>query len=142
MVNSIFTFPGGKHEQSITSLTLGNNTQKTVDTTVPAGERWLVLSIKVTNPDNVNRAVSIDIYKEAALTNFMRNLAYQADVAPNQRLQWPNFATEPWHNIQSVWSLVILETGNTISMKWMAGGASAGGTDADGIVIDYLKMVV
>lgn len=132
-------FPAGELKQAVTSITLVNNTAKTQDVTVPAGVMWKVLNIKAINQDDVNRNITIVKYKEAAKTNFIKNLAYKANVAAGGgSLQWPN--TQSGNDFPSAWHEEIAVTGNTYAITWAAGGASTGSVDADGLVIEYLEL--
>lgn len=134
------SFPAGKIGQEVTSVTLANNTAKTVDTTVPAGKKWILISIKITNPDDVQRTCSMYKYKEAAKTNVIKIYDSSA-VGAGGTAQHPNSITgvrtaTEFHPQPAE----ILAPGNTISVGWAAGGASSGGTDADGLVIEYLEV--
>ena len=131
-------FPAGQVKQSITSITLVNNTTKTVDTTVPAGEKWIIQSIKAVNSDDVARDVYVLIYKEVAKTNEVRRLIKKAATVTGERVVYPSNSANT--NIQYAWAPQVLVAGNTISTTWVAGGASGGATDADGLVIDYLRI--
>jgi hypothetical protein len=119
----------------ITSVTLVNNTEKIIDISVPTGERWQILSLRFLNPDDVQRACSFKVFKEAAKTNFVVWLLAPALTA-GAAGQWPS-------NTSSTTTMTIppaiLAEGNIIEAKWAAGGASAGGTDADGLVVNYIK---
>lgn len=135
-----FDFPGGRVRQEATSVVLVNNTLKVIDTAVPDGKRWVVLSIKAMNPDNVDRTVSIRLYKEALKTNEIALLLSQSlSAAGAERGMWPNtIATHAARSIAAIPGEVLV-AGNTINIQWAAGGASAGATDADGLVIEYLE---
>lgn len=132
-----WTFPGGAHEQKVTSVTLVNNTEKTVDTVVPAGKRWILLAVRAVNGDDVQRTVNIYIYKEAAKTNLLRQI-FNGAVGAGAAGQWPGMLDSVQY--QYIWSLVVLEAANAISVVWAAGGASTGAVDADGLIIDYLEV--
>ncbi|MFH1327294.1 MAG: hypothetical protein ABIH76_00340 [Candidatus Bathyarchaeota archaeon] len=134
--------PMERLKQEVTSVTLVNNTAKTEDVTVPQGERWLLLGAKLANPDDVARVVGIDIYKEAAKTNLLRQLfQFSANASTSRQWpSWPSGSTSGSCTFQ--FALVILDAGNTLKCFWEAGGASAGGVDADGLVIEYLKVEI
>lgn len=139
MSQFVWTFPGGKLKQPVTSLTLVNNTEKVEDIAVPTGKIWVLLSVKARNPDDVTRDISVRTYKEAAKTNQISILTTQT-VVPASVVQWPN--TDPsslYRQIPSV-PAELLAAGNVLEITWAAGGASAGGTDADGLVIAYLEI--
>jgi len=132
----------GRLKQVVTSITLVNNVAKTQDTTVPTGERWILLSIKVTNIDDVIRSTEIDKWKEAAKTSRIKKYC-KSNIAASGTMQWPK--DSPISGDEQHWPSApaeILDPGNTISVVWSAGGASAGGTDADGLVIEYLRFPI
>lgn len=135
-----WTFPGGKFHQEVTSITLVNNIEKVIDTVVPTGKIWLLTAIKVTNIDDVNRDTSAAIYLEVGKTNLLRSMFFSTALAANVgRHQWPS---GPGITDQTNHALapVRLAAGNCINVVWAAGGASAGGTDADGLVLEYLEI--
>lgn len=129
----------GRLQEPVTSVVLANNTALDVSTTVPAGKRWILLQVKMGNPDNVSRNLTIDIFKEAALTSRLFSLIVVMACSAAAERQWPNSSTG---NVSGLYlaCLVILEAGNTIHTQWAAGGASTGGTDADGLVITYIEL--
>jgi len=128
--------PAGKLIQEVTSITLVNNTQKTVDTTVPANKIWILKNIIAFNPDDVARTVSFKKYKEAAKTNLIKK--YNGRAITTGSIIWPAPANDDV--TKAVSEDEILVEGNTIEVDWLSGGASAGGTDADGLVIEYLEI--
>lgn len=142
-----WTFPhAGKLVQDVTSITLANNTAKTEDNTVPANKRWLLLNIRITNPDDVTRTVTVYKYKEAAKTNIIKQWE-GVDIATtgainlpkNQMLADANKGSNRAH-AEFPKQGDVCDAGNTISVTWAAGGASSGGTDADGLVLEYLEV--
>jgi hypothetical protein len=128
----------GTLEQAVSSVTLVNATAKTIDTPIPTGERWLLLSIKLTNPDDVQRFVTASIYKEAAKTNIV-TAVQSYTVAAAATGVFPSTTASVGYQGSSG-SGVLLKAGNVLSVIWSSGGASAGGTDADGLVITYLRF--
>lgn len=136
-----WTFPGGKLKQEVTEVILVNNVTKTIDVLVPAGKIWILLGVKLLNPDDVDRTVNIYKYKEAAKTNLIATLFTAAITAVTELGHWPfvgaagntmrSFPTNPAE---------MLASGNVLSIVWTTGGASAGGTDADGLVVEYLEI--
>lgn len=138
-IPSKFTF--GELHYRVTPVTLANNTTLAVNVTVPPDKRWKLLTMKATNVDNVARSMVLSIYTEPALTNLVMILAYFGGVGASGRLQWPNVLTkaDTFYDIYSGWGDVYLEAGHTLNMVWTAGGASAGGTAADGYVLGYLE---
>lgn len=139
-MSSLFAwfFQGGELVQSVTSVVFVNNTTKTVDFTVPAGKRWLLQTIKGRNADDVTRSTNISKYVEAAKTNLIKQY-YNANLTTLQTMVWPNNddlgfeRTNAYH--QDIWIAA-----NTLSIAFLAGGASTGATDADGIVLEYLEV--
>lgn len=132
-----FTRPAGEHKQEVTSITLVNNTAKTELVTVPAGKQWILLAVKMSNIDDVNRVLSLNVWKESAKTNFLRTLQ-KASVAQNASMLWPT--GESTTDETNIFCLVLLAAGNTLECVYAAGGASAGGVDADGLVVEYLEL--
>lgn len=139
-MNFRWVFHGGELVQDVTSVTLANNTAKTVDTVVPSGKRWLLLSIKVTNPDNVDRVVVINKWKEAAATNKIKTYLSTTVTAGGAVERHTGFTPSSTSNQVGIQYPEILDEGNLIRASWAAGGASAGATDADGLVIEYLEI--
>jgi len=130
----------GRIVDNLTSVVLVNNTAKTIDITVPANRRWVLYFIKAVNNDDVNRNITVSLYKEAAKTNLLANLGYKAAVLANG-----GSITIPSHVPAAIESLNInaafplpLDHGHTISVTWATGGASTGSTDADGLAV-YVK---
>ena len=136
-----WTFPAGRFVQEVTSVTLVNATTKTIDTTVPANKRWLLLSVKATNGDNVARVVGLYLFKEAAKTNLI-SVYDSASVNTAEHINFPNTIASRGVRSRAISPGEVLEAGNTISVIWTSGGASAGATDADGLVICYLEIHV
>jgi len=140
----MFTFAGGRKVNNITSLTVLNNTTLTIDVSPPAGRRWMVLSMKVVNPDNVARNVSVVHYAEAAKTNVIKYLSNTATAAGNPFQVWPsawNLAACPAF-LSGFGPMLIVENPEVLEVSLVAGGASAGGVDADGLVIEVLELQV
>jgi hypothetical protein len=133
-------FPAGNFVQEVTSVTLVNTTAKTVDITVPAGKRWMLIGIKASNPDDVNRIITIRKYKEAAKTNEIKTMASSTVTATTGKQQWPSGAGTDAETQRQVYE--VAEAGNTYSVTWSDPGASSGGTAADGLVIEYLEVAV
>lgn len=134
-----YTFPAGEIVQDVTEVVLVNNTAKIVDYTVPVGSKMLLISVKAVNMDNVTRNILVDVYKEVAKTNLMLRLAV-GDIATTKFIQYPNtYRPSEVDRVHAPMVLVLTE-GNTISVTWAAGGASAGATDADGLVITGLEV--
>jgi len=136
-----FIFQGGKKVISVTSITLANNTAKTVDITVPTIKRWLLLSAKMTNPDNVTRNAYMFHYKESTKTNFVKTLTTASNLASGAGLQYPNSETGVINKAPFP-QVIILDPNETLVFTWDAGGASAGGTDADGLIVEYMEIDV
>jgi hypothetical protein len=131
-----------KVKHDITSLTLVNATAKNILHTVPVGEQQILIGWKMTNPDDVTRNMTVQLFKEAAKTNLLKVLFTEANVAASQRRQWPQgentSSVAKDARPPSMW----MTAGTTISFDWDSGGASTGGTDADGLVVEYLTTKV
>ena len=135
--------PMERFVQVVRSITLVNNTAKTEDVTVPSGERWLLLNVKMCNGDDVNRDVACDIYKESLKTNLLRRLFLYAAVPSTKDRLWPSWPSGGTSgSALFLPHLIVLDVGNTISCTWETGGASTGAVDADGLVICYLKVEI
>lgn len=134
-----WTFQGGKLVQAVTSVTLVNNTALTIDITVPTGKRWILLGIKAVNCDDVSRVIVMTKYKESAKTNVVV-LYGSPSVAAGAMVVWPATTAASTSRWSASMPGEILEPGNTITVQWVAGGVSAGATDADGLVIEYLEV--
>ena len=130
------TFKGGYIYTSVNSLTLVNNTAKANDFTVPDDTVWILQNIRGTNPDDVQRTVSIIIYRTNAVTNRIRDV-FNAAVGAGAVFNVPN--DNPLANSTKCADIkdFVLGAGNTIRIYYDAGGASSGGTDADGIILNY-----
>lgn len=138
-----WTFPGGKLKQEPTSITLVNNTQLATLITVPTGKLWILRSIKVANPDDVNRVIIVNKWKEVAKTTLITILTtgYTANAVGASLVHWPSTTMDDATMADKPSHPEILVAGNTIEVIYAAGGASAGGgPDADGIVIEYLEI--
>jgi hypothetical protein len=131
------TFPAGKLVTDIDSITLVNNTLLNHDIVVPAGERWWLLNAKIVNPDDVVRAVYLRTYLEAARTNRIQELV-TGNVTAGTHIMWPNNVAGATQNNNP--TLVLLEGGHVLNVYYAAGGASTGGTDGAGVIIQYLKL--
>lgn len=134
-----FTFPGGEIKQEVTSITLVNNTTLTANFSVPSNKKWVLLGYKVTNPDDVDRGVTIEVWKEAAATNRLSRID-TATVVASGFLQFPYQGATSSRRQSGIVPAFLLVAGNTIRFVWGAGGASAGGVDADGVVLEYLEI--
>lgn len=136
-----FSFPGGELKQEVTSVTLVNNTVKTVDVPVPAGKKWVLKSIKTSNPDDVARGITWYKYKEAGKTNLIYTMFVQAALgAAGVRVINSTMVRTTNNDYGYIPDEDVWVAGNTLSIVWAAGGASAGGTDADGLIIEYLEI--
>jgi len=142
MSNPMLTpiYPGGNLINEVTSVTLVNNTAKTVDFTVPSFIRVIIKSIKVTNPDDVDRVVTFNLFLEAGKTNNLAFLQSASVGAGFNPLHWPTLDSGTTLMRKVFSPGLLMNPGNTISVVWAAGGVSAGGVDADGHVIRFLRM--
>lgn len=114
----------GSFRKNKTSVVLVNNTTKTEDITVPAGEEWTVLSGRTHNNDNVARNCSVICYDSAAVET--STLHTDAALGAGANIQFPraNYAAaeNPLH------APLVLEATDYVRFTFTAGGASAGGT--------------
>jgi hypothetical protein len=133
------TFPSGSIKTSVTSVTVVNNTTKTVDISVPTDTVWAIQSIKVVNPDDVARTVGINLYNEVAKTNQIALLT-AASVGAGGLIHYPSNAAVENSELTRTGYPLVLGPGMTINIVLAAGGASSGGTTADGIVILYRQL--
>lgn len=135
-----WTFPGGKPKQEVTSVTLVNNTAKTVDMTVPSGKQWILLGVRIANMDDVDRACTIRKYVTAGKTSLIAQLFSATLTATGGRGHFPGTSTSvSTRHVASNPSEFMVD-GNTLSIVWAAGGASAGVVDVDGLVVEYLEV--
>lgn len=134
----VWTFPGGQKVKAITSLTLVNNTAKNLDLLCGTGKIIIILHVRAINADNVNRGVLIRHYNEAAATNLI-SMVCSATIVTLEVLQWPNTDMDELQSTTLFYPLILV-AGNILRISWAAGGASAGATDADGLVIEYLEI--
>jgi len=131
------TFPSGTIRADATSVTLVNNTAKTTDISVPTDGVWELQIIKVTNPDDVARVVTVSLYTTPAKTVLVATLV-SGSVNAGSRLMFP-------HGVVSASQLnmpnrpFLLGATWTIEVVHATGGASTGGTDAAGIVCAYRR---
>lgn len=138
------TFPSGSVESSIQTVTLVNNTAKTLTYTVTDDTMVVIQTISVTNPDDVARTVTITLWNESAKTNRLAILE-QDSVGASGIMHYPNLETAGGGStgfIRNAGFPLLLKAGMTIEVVWAAGGASSGGTDADGFAILLRKLLL
>lgn len=131
------TFRGGQLTVEQQSLTLVNNTAKDLTFTCPDDTNIEVHLIKATNPDDVARVVTITLWSESAKTNKIAAII-AASLNAGQEIYAPN-TTNASTQCPCCFPLP-MKAGHTININWAAGGASTGGTDADGFIILYRKL--
>lgn len=139
--NFSWTFPGGRLVQDVQSLTLVNNTQKTLQVAPGAYKRYIILNVKAVNCDDVARNITATKYQDAAKTIVVKTL-YTVARNAGSTFNWPNSTTGEVGTCPMSCKSEILENPNVLQISWSAGGASTGATDADGLVIEYLEMDV
>jgi len=139
MTDQVYVFQGGRHVISVTSVTLVDNTAKEILITVPSGKRWMLLSVRMVNDDDVARTATCFKYKEVAKTNVSSRLISQS-LNQFQYAQWPNAIADIDVRGQPTQPTEIMSEGHTLSCQWSDPGASTGSVDADGLVIEYLEM--
>jgi len=133
------TFPSGEVRADVYSLTLANNTAKTNNYTVPDDTLWVLQSVRMTNPDDVQRTINMRLYKTSAKTSEIGLLSSVA-AAAGAAIMYPNTGSGSATFLVPRENLVLF-AGNTLEITWAAGGASSGGTDADGVVIFYRRLL-
>jgi len=130
-----WVFPGGRLQREIQDVTVTNNTTKTIYVTVPAGKLWLLLGVRMVNPDDVARALSLQVRDSD--DNLICVLATK-NTSSNQALQWPNTASSDNEKRNPTFQL--LKGGDKLRCNWPAGGASSGGTASPGLIVEYLEL--
>lgn len=131
------THPGGKVVRNIKSITLVNNTAKTEDITVPAGKRWVILSGKICNPDNVARAVSVTHYDSSL--NILERIVNARSLAANGEIAFPSEGLSALSENNMETPIIAVAT-DVIRFYYATGGASAGGTDAQAVHLSVLEL--
>ena len=137
-----YTFQGGRLYQEVVSITLANNTVFILNHNIPAGKRRVLLSYKLTNPDDVARTVRVKKFKDTARTIKIKELAAYAGLGAAGEAQWPHGVPSAGEQKEGARPVELFEFPNVLQFTWEAGGASAGGTDADGLVIEWLETDV
>ena len=131
-----WTFPGGRLKREIQSVTVADNTTKTITVTVPAGKLWRLLGVRMINPDNVSRTLKIYVYDEN--DNLLCILLERSGIGANSYIQWP--CTLESSSIKANPAIQLLKGGDYLKCIWAAGGASSGGTASAGLIIEYLEL--
>jgi len=127
------TYPSGYIVTSVNAVTVVNNTGKTEKFTVPDDTVWVVDSIRAVNPDDVARDIYIRWWKESALTNKISNLSYGGAGAGGD-IVFPSVSSIGVAYNENP-TPIVMGAGETIEVYFSAGGASTGGTLANGVVI-------
>ena len=135
--------PLGRIRRNQTTVTLVNNTQLQEVIGTTAGERWVLEFIKLTNPDDVNRRVTIILYGDVALTVELLTL-FDETVNAGAEAVWPrkNHADDQDVMWNIDYGAIILDRVNALRITWYAGGASAGGADVDGLIVSAVEVRV
>lgn len=108
-----------------TSVTLVNNTAKTVDLTVPSNERWIPRHGYIKNFDDVTRTCRVQIYNDDDVR--IGFLLYDTAIVAAGYQIFPNKAQSSSRELDDQLELIMLP-GWYIRFQWDAGGASTGGT--------------
>jgi len=128
----------GRKVIDITSLTLVNNTAKTIDITCGANNRWILKSILQKNCDDIQRNCYVT-HKTAAGITIVFLIQGNALVALAEQ-NWPSLALVDLTEVGNPGFDYILEATEFIRLAWDAGGASTGATDADGVIVQVMEM--
>jgi hypothetical protein len=136
-----YVFQGGYKKNNITSVVLVNNTAKTLDLTPGDGKRWQLLSARMVNIDDVNRNLSAAHYAEAAATNMLSQWCINTAISQNNGMHFPNVSYSDKKELLGSVVPVIIEDTEMVRFTWNAGGVSAGGTDADGLICQVMEIV-
>lgn len=117
----------GKLYQERASVTLVNNTTKTLDLTVPAGKRWLVYMVSMTNGDDVDRTANVFVVDGSG--NTLHVLGYATISAGGGSMKELLGGIETGTNTTYFRKIpILIKAGNKLRLKWNAGGTSSGGT--------------
>lgn len=116
---------GGKIEQNYLTTALGNNDQVIVYLTVPATKRWYLWGGKLLNADNVARNCGVTLMDESSHVIFV--LAKTQSVGAGASVYYPNTEAVVTQ-IGSGAYPIPMKAGWQLQFKWLAGGASTGGT--------------
>ena len=142
MANDVvaWTFPAGSYVADVRDITLVNNTVLSVTLSVTdALTQYRILNVKAVNCDDVARNIAIVKYSEAAKINVVKNLDSIARNAGSV-LNWPNTNTGAVATTPSGIKPELLVSPAVLVVIFSAGGVSAGGSDDDGVVFEYLRM--
>lgn len=132
------TFPMGYIAHQVESVALVNNTEKTIEYTCPDDTVIEIISIYATNPDDVARDVGMTLFTDSGLGTVAAQLMYASGVPASSWVTFPNNDDQSFTYRNH--KVLLIRSGETIQIRWKAGGASSGGTDADGLVIRYRKL--
>jgi len=131
----------GKLYQERVSVTLSNNTTKTITLTVPSGKRWKVYAASMTNGDDVAR--TLDLYVYDGSNNVIHRLGHDSDTPASEAREMlghvPANAADVSSNAAMAGGGAVLKAGNKLALVWWAGGASSGGTSY--YCVTYEEMV-
>lgn len=132
-------FQGGYKKNNVTSVTLVNNTTKTLDLSPGAGKRWQLLRFICYNPDDVARNVSVNQRdaSDTVIDSVIASSAFNPGTFQCAPAAAHNLVTETAGHFDGG----IIEDDEYMRVTWAAGGASSGGTDADGLVMQVMEIV-
>lgn len=111
--------------QSRDSVSLSNNTTKSLILTVPKGKIWRVYAIYMHNGDDVSRNLSVFILN--GNNNIVHKLAYASGVGAGVTREMLGYIPSSVSEYGCV-PPVIIKGGNKLKLNWAAGGTSSGGT--------------
>lgn len=125
---------GGALKDNYASVTLANDTAKNELKTVPPGKRWYLFGGRITNGDDVNRQVYIQLFN--ADDKNIGQLAKSQTVNAGAVLCYPNTEAVVTQMGSGAYP-VPMKAGDYIKINWAAGGASAGGdSDTSALVVE------
>lgn len=128
-------------EYFVYSVTLANNTAKTVSVTVPEEEEWAVQSILMRNPDDVARACNVQLKTPSmgGTNHMVGKLVDGENAVAAAWVSYPSLAYATAKELNFAGGLFVAPAGSLIYFDWAAGGASSGGTVSNGILIQFKR---
>jgi len=122
------------------SVTLVNNTKKTIKKTVPVYKKWLVFGALIHNPDDVARGCQIRCLRTDN-ESFGNMLAWNTTINAGDKIRVPNPSQNSQYEFAPASYPIILSEGEVIEFTWEAGGASSGGS-SNLTVLEYIEVDV
>jgi len=112
--------------QARSSVTLQNDTTKTLYVTVPQGKKWFVYGVMMYNGDNIARDMKVWIADGS--NNILHRLGNASSVDAGGSREMLGYVSTgvSWYGINV--TPIPIKGGNKLVLIWSAGGASSGGT--------------